>query len=118
VGQPAASYRGLCPPALDLLVELAARVRALSKVSAPLWVSSTVADRQYVKLLPEDPAPLTSTGYSFAIERRYASHGQAEALQAMLDRLQALDLIAWLRSPQTIEVTVSSDADHAIVDGP
>jgi hypothetical protein len=118
VDQPAASYRGLRPPALDLLIELAARVHALSRVSAPLWVSSTVADRQYLKLLPEDPAPLTATGYSFAIDRRYATRGQAVALQAMLDRLQALDLIAWLRSSQTIEVTVSSDADHAIVDGP
>jgi hypothetical protein len=35
----------------------------------------------------------------------------------MLDQLQALDLIAWIRSPQTIEITVSSDAGRAIVDG-
>ena len=28
----------------------------------------------------------------------------------MLDRLQALNLIAWQRFPQTIEVTVASDA--------
>jgi hypothetical protein len=118
VGQPAGLYRGLRPQALDLLIELAARVRALSGVSAPLRVASTVADRDYLKLLPEEPAPLTSTGYSFAIERRYATHGQAVALQAMLDRLQALNLIAWVRSPRTIEVTVSSDADRVIVDGP
>jgi hypothetical protein len=118
LGQPSRLYLGLRPPALDLLIELAARVRALSGVSAPLRVASTVADREYLKLLPDEPAPLTATGYSFAIERRYATHGQAAALQAMLDRLQALDLIAWARSPQTIEVTVSSDADRVIVDGP
>jgi hypothetical protein len=36
----------------------------------------------------------------------------------MLDRLQALDLIAWSREPTTIDVTVASDAGRAIVDGP
>jgi hypothetical protein len=35
----------------------------------------------------------------------------------MLDQLQALDLIAWVRSPQTIEITVASDAGQVIVDG-
>ena len=118
LGQPAALYRGLRPPALDLLIELAARVRTLSRVSAPLRIVSTVADRQYLNLLPLPPAPLTSTGYSFAIQRRYASRRQADALQAMLDQLQALDLIAWVRSPQTIQIAVASDAGRVIVDGP
>jgi hypothetical protein len=117
LGQPVALYRGLRPPALDLLIELAARVRTLSGGSAPLRIASTVADRQYLNLLPLPPTPLASTGYSFAIERRYASRRQADALQAMLDQLQALDLIAWVRSPQTIEITVASDAGQVIVDG-
>jgi hypothetical protein len=77
-----------------------------------------VADRQYLSLLPLPPAPLTSTGYSFAIERHYRSRRQASALQAMLDQLQALDLIAWVRSPDSIEIAVSSDAGKVIVDGP
>jgi hypothetical protein len=64
------------------------------------------------------PARLTSTGYSFAIARRYANRRQADALQAMLDQLQALDVIAWVRSPSTIEITVASDAGRVIVDGP
>jgi Transglycosylase SLT domain len=118
LGQPPALYRGLRPPALDLLIELAARVHTLSGVSAPLRIVSTVADRQYLNLLPLPPAPLTSNGYSFAIARRYASRRQADALQAMLDQLQALDLIAWVRSPSTIEITVASDAGRVIVDGP
>jgi hypothetical protein len=117
LGQPPALYRGLRPPALDLLIELAARVRALSAVKAPLWIASTVADRQYLNLLPLAPAPLSATGYSFAIARRYASRRQADALQAMLDQLQALDVIAWVRSPETIEITVASDAGKVIVDG-
>jgi hypothetical protein len=78
---------------------------------------STVADRRYVSLLTLPPAPLTSTGYSFAIERRYASRRQASAFQAMLDQLQALDLIAWVRSPETIQIAVASDAGQVIVDG-
>jgi hypothetical protein len=117
LGQPVALYRGLRPPALDLLIELAARVRTLSGGSAPLRIATTVADRQYLSLLPLPPGPLAATGYSFAIERRYVSRRQADALQAMLDQLQALDLIAWIRSPQTIEITVSSDAGRAIVYG-
>jgi hypothetical protein len=36
----------------------------------------------------------------------------------MLDRLQALDLIAWERFPSEIEVTVASDASQALVHGP
>ncbi len=117
VGQPPELYRGLQAPAVDLLIELAARVKTLSGDGAPLQISSTAADRQYLSLLPLPPAPLTATGYSFAIDRRYASRRQATALQAMLDQLQALDLIAWVRSPQTIEITVASDAGRVIVDG-
>ena len=36
----------------------------------------------------------------------------------MLDRLQSLNLIAWERFPDEIEITVASDAGRAIVNGP
>ena len=55
---------------------------------------------------------------SFMIARRYVREAQAIAFQSMLDRLQALNLIAWERYPTEIEVTVASDAGRAIVDGP
>ena len=42
---------------------------------------------------------------------------QANALQAMLDRLQALNLIAWTKYPGDIEVTVASDAASVIAHG-
>jgi len=116
LGAQAALYRGLRAPALDLLIELAARVRALSRSSAPLIVASTVTDARYQELLGFTDSPAT-TGYTFQIARRYASRGQALALQATLDRLQELDLIAWVRGARTIEVTVASDASQAIVDG-
>lgn len=113
---PAALYRGLRAPALDLLVELAVRVRALCRC-APLTLGSAVTDRRYEDLVGAgETAP--TTGYTFAIERRYVSRAQAAAFQAMLDRLQALNLIAWTRLPSTIEITVASDASRVIVDGP
>jgi hypothetical protein len=117
VGASPAAYRGLRTPALDMLIELAARVRALSGAAAPLVVASTVTDGRYQQKLGDgDPSP--TTGYTFTIARRYARRSQALAFQSMLDRLQALNLIAWERFTNVIEVTVASDAAHAIVDGP
>jgi soluble lytic murein transglycosylase-like protein len=92
---------GLAPAALDLLAELGVRVRRLWAGTAPLVVTRT-----------------GSGGYSFSIARRYASRAQADAFQAMLDRLQALNLIAWTRTPATIDVTVASDASRFLVHGP
>ncbi len=118
VGEPARVYRGLRSAALDLLIELAARVRAISGVNAPLTVASTVTDHRYASLPGVKAPPLSSTGYSFAIERRYANAAQAGAFQAMLDRLQELDVIAWGREPSTIDITVAPDADRVLLDGP
>jgi hypothetical protein len=119
LGQSPALYRGLRPAALDLLIELAARVRALSGSKAPLIVAQAVTDGSYEHLLGGSSGySLASSGYRFEIERRYGSGAQATAFQAMLDRLQALNLIAWTREPTTIDVTVASDAGRAIVGGP
>ena len=110
-------YRGLRAPALDLLIELAARVRTLSGGVGPLVVTSAVSDRRYQQLEGIDDPP-AAAGWSFTIARRYVKETQAVAFQSMLDRLQALDLIAWQRYPSEIEVTVASDAGQAIVNGP
>jgi hypothetical protein len=117
VGATPGAYRGLRTSALDLLIELAARVRTLSGGATPLVVDSTVTDAHYQQELGvSDPA--AASGYSFTIARRYVRRTQAVAFQAMLDRLQALNLIAWERFSGVIEVTVASDAARAIVDGP
>jgi hypothetical protein len=55
---------------------------------------------------------MQATGYSFDIARTYASRRQALAFQFVLDRLTALNLIAWSRTPSAIHVTVSSDAQR------
>ncbi len=109
VGAPRSLYRGLRPVALRLLIDLAARVRALSGMDAPLRIQSTVADARYQQQLGVS-FPAAATGYAFTIQRRYAGEAQATALQALLDRLQSLNLIAWAREPTTIQVTVASDA--------
>lgn len=117
LGATAALYRGLRAPALDLLIELAARVRRLSGGLAPLVVSSTVSDGRYQHLLGVSDPPAAG-GWSFTIARRYVRKAQAVAFQAMLDRLQSLNLIAWERFPDEIEITVASDAARVIVNGP
>ena len=118
LGFEPALYRGLRAPALDLLVALAARVRALSGGPATtLSVASAVSDARYQQLLGVSDPP-AAAGWSFTIARHYATRAQAAALQAMLDRLQALDLIAWERFPSEIEITVAPDASQALVHGP
>jgi hypothetical protein len=118
VGATPALYRGLRTPALDMLIALAARVRALSGLPrSTLTVTSAVTDQRYQRLLGVSDPP-AAAGWSFTIARRYVDRAQAVAFQAMLDRLGALDLIAWERFPSEIEVTVASDASQALVHGP
>ena len=112
-----ALYRGLRGPALDLLIELAARVRALSGGATPLIVTAAVSDERYQQLLGVADPP-AAAGWSFTIARRYVKPAQADAFQAMLDRLQALNVIAWQRFPSVIEVTVASGASQVLVHGP
>ncbi|MGZ4293931.1 MAG: transglycosylase SLT domain-containing protein, partial [Solirubrobacteraceae bacterium] len=109
VGAPRSLYRGLRPEALRFLIQLAAQVRRVSGVRAPLRIAATVQDEKF-QTQTGSSDPLAATGWSFAVERRYASRAQAVAFQAVLDRLQSLNLIAWAREPDVIRVTVASDA--------
>jgi hypothetical protein len=108
-------YRALRPEALALLEYLGTGVQAISR-TGPLILTSTVRDRRYQRLLVAGNREATrnyslhTTGWAFDIERDYASGDQARAFQFMLDRLRALDLIAWVREPDAIHVTVSARA--------
>jgi hypothetical protein len=79
-------------------------------------VTSAVRDERYQHLVAAANIEAThgyslhTTGYTFDIRRAYSSHKQALAFQFMLDRLQALNMIAWVREPEAIHVTVSSAA--------
>jgi hypothetical protein len=109
LGVPRALYRGLRPGALTLLIALAGRVRSLSGGAQPLRLATTVSDRQYERSTGASFAA-AANGWSFQISRSYVSGAQAIAFQTVLDRLQALNLIAWVRDGTTIDVTVASDA--------
>ena len=55
-------------------------------------------------------------GFAFDVRRSYASDAQAQAFQYMLDRLQALNLIAWVRQGNRIRIVASSDGKR-LLDG-
>jgi hypothetical protein len=112
LGQPADRYRLLRPAALDALRYLAAGVQAIAPGSPPLQVTRATVDRQSAETLGADPSasPIESTGYAFALARRYGSHAHAEAVQFMLDRLTAMNLIGWSRAGPVLEITAGSDA--------
>jgi hypothetical protein len=112
--QPAL-YRGLRPRAYELAAYLAAGVRQVSGTRASLIVTSTVRDARYQRLLERANVfatheySLHTTGYAFDVRREYASRRQAVAFQYMLDRLQSLNLIAWVREPGAIHVTAAGE---------
>jgi hypothetical protein len=106
-------YRALRPQALRILEVIGAGTRAIARTT-PLTVTSTVRDARYQRLLVSRNAEATrnfslhTTGWAFDISRRYRSRAQALAFQFMLDRLTALNMIAWVREPTAIHVTVAA----------
>ena len=100
--QPRRLYRALRPGALSTLLTLGAGTR---RVAGPgrLTVTSTVRDEQYQRVLVARNVEATSsyslhtTGWAFDVARAYRDRRQALAFQFMLDRLTALNLIAWVR---------------------
>lgn len=113
LGRSRSLYRGLRPEALALLVVLAAGTKQISGQS-PLVLTSSVRDERYQRLLVTRNGEATrnyslhTTGFAFDILRSYRSRSQALALEFMLGRLQSLHLIAWVREPAAIHVTVSA----------
>ena len=111
--QPAALPRPAPRGARDGALHRRPGARDLASAS-PLIVTSTVRDER----LPA-PARGAATARRPATTRctrpagrstsraRYARRRQALAFQFVLDRLQVLDVIAWVREPGAIHVTVS-----------
>jgi hypothetical protein len=115
VGQAPDTYRALRPEALALLLYMAAGVEAVSD-ETPLTLTSTVRDSDYQRVLGSRNREATrgyslhTTGYAFDVLREYKSRQQALAFEFWLNRLQAMNLIAWVREPAAIHVTVSAEA--------
>ena len=95
-------------------------MRDITRSRAALTVTSTVRDRRYQALLVARNIQATAayslhtTGFAFDVLRSYRSRAQALAFQFMLDRLQALNLIAWVREPEAIHITVGPDAKRLL----
>jgi hypothetical protein len=98
------SADGLRPEARALLAYIQKGVRTVSGVRRPLRVTRTV----------RPGGGIHATGYAFDIRRRYRNGAQAEAFQYMLDRLQALNLIAWTRDDDTIHITASREGKRLL----
>lgn len=120
LGRPQELYRGLRPEALALLVYMTSRVHELSGATQPLRLTSAVRDDEYQRLLRASNLEATAryslhtTGYAFDIRRDYESVAQARAFQFVLDDLTARALIAWVREPGAIHVTVASEAARLV----
>jgi Family of unknown function (DUF5715)/Transglycosylase SLT domain len=115
-------YRGLRPEALAAAVYIGQQVRELAGSRSSLIVTSTVRDQTYQDALarrnPEATRAysLHTTGFAFDVRRRYRSERQARAFQYLLDRLQSLNLIAWVREPGAIHITASSEARRLLAE--
>lgn len=115
-----ALYHGLRPEAYALALYMVRLVREAGGGDGPLTVTSAVRDETYQALLAENNPEATTnyslhtTGFAFDVARRYSGKSQAQAFQFALDRLEALNLIAWVREPAAIHVTASGDAARLI----
>jgi soluble lytic murein transglycosylase-like protein len=94
----------LRPEAFALLAYIRKGVQTVSGTRGRLRVARTV----------RPDGGIHATGFAFDIRRDYASGAQAEAFQYMLDRLQALNLIAWTRDGDTIHIVASSEGKRLL----
>jgi hypothetical protein len=117
LGVPPGLYRGLRPEALAVALYIGAQTREYAGGLAPLFVTSTVRDEEYQRLLVRHNGEATrnyslhTTGWAFDIARRYRSDSHALAFQFVLDRLQVMNVIAWVREPGAIHVTAAASAE-------
>jgi hypothetical protein len=113
-------YQGLRPEALAMALYLGAQVRAYAGGTPSLIVTSTVRDQAYQDLLVRRNREATrnyslhTTGWAFDVARVYRDARHAQAFQFVLDRLQALNVIAWVREPDAIHITASSEAEKLL----
>jgi hypothetical protein len=106
-------YWALRPAATTALAYFTGGVQAIAAAGPPLTVTATVRDRKYEDLMSfgaDTSGTLHAAGFSFDVARSYGTHARAEAVQFMLDRLTAMNLVAWIRFPAALHVTAASDA--------
>jgi hypothetical protein len=121
VSQSPGLYRALRPEALRTLRYIGNAVRAIAGDAGALRLTSTVRDAQYQRVLAARNIEAThnfsqhTTGYAFDIARDYVSRRQALAFQFVLDRLQVLNVIAWVREPGAIHITAGPGSRRLVM---
>lgn len=117
---PASRYRALGRGSLATLMTIGAAVDELSGGDRVLVVTSTVRDEKYQSLLQRETVQATrahslhTVGWAVDIGRTYSSRRQAQMFQFVLTRMQALDLITWVREPSAIHFTAASDTEDRL----
>ena len=113
-------YAALAPDALFVLEYIAAEVFRIAGDDKPLRVTSAVRDVEYQRRLARQNEQATegfslhTTGFAFDVLRTYGSDEQAAAFQFVLDRLEILGLVAWIREPNAIHVVVKEGARELV----
>jgi hypothetical protein len=121
LGRSKRLYLGLRPSARDVLLFIGQRVHELSGTRAPLILTSGVRDDVYQRALMRvnwvaaRTYSMHTTGYAFDIARSYVSPGQAEAFQFVLERLEALHVIAYIREADAMHIAVASKVSPALL---
>ena len=109
--QPRILYRGLRPEALATLLYIAKEYRRIAD-RGTLRVTSTVRDLPYQELLVQTNIQATpefslhTTGFAIDI----AKPRDEPVLRFVLERLQALNAIAWVEEPGAFHLTVGPEA--------
>jgi hypothetical protein len=120
LGRSRRLYRGLRPATLDVLLYIGKRVHQLSGARKPLILTSALRDNVYQRVLMRVNAnaarsySIHTTGYAFDIARAYSTARQAAAFQFVLDRLVAVNAIAYIREAAAIHVAVAADAQKKL----
>ena len=116
LGRSRRLYRGLRPVTLGVLLYIGREVHAISGSRKPLILTSALRDNRYQRVLMRVNGnaartySIHTTGYAFDIARTYSSSRQAAAFQFVLDRLEAVNAIAYIRESGAIHVAVAADA--------
>jgi uncharacterized protein YcbK (DUF882 family) len=116
LGRSRRLYRGLRPATLDVLLYIGRRVHEISGSRHSLILTSALRDNRYQRVLLRVNSnaartySIHTTGYAFDIARVYSTNAQAAAFQFLLERLQAVNAIAYIREGAAIHIAVASDA--------
>jgi hypothetical protein len=120
LGRSKRIYRALRNPTLDVLLYIGKRVHELSGSRQPLILTSAVRDNRYQRVLMHVNSnaartySIHTTGYAFDVARAYSSERQAAAFQFVLERLQAVNAIAYIREAAAIHIAVAADASRKL----